>query len=43
MDLTAVAMLEGKDLEIRVFNMDDENNFMKVLAGEDIGTTISKE
>jgi hypothetical protein len=43
MDLTAMAMLEGKDLEIRVFNMDDENNFMKVLAGEDIGTTISKE
>ncbi len=41
MDLTAVAMLEGKDIEIRVFNMDDDANLMKVLSGSDIGTTIT--
>jgi uridylate kinase len=29
MDLTAVAMLEGKDVVIRVFNMDDPANFEK--------------
>ncbi|MCQ2742645.1 MAG: UMP kinase [Bacilli bacterium] len=43
MDLTAVAMLVGKDVVIRVFNMEDPANFAKVAAGEDIGTTISKE
>mgnify|MGYP004551425297 FL=1 len=43
MDLTAVAMLENTDVIIRVFNMDDTSSFMKVLTGEDIGTTISRE
>ena len=43
LDLTAAAMVEGKDLVIRVFNMDDPDAFLKVVAGEDIGTTISKE
>lgn len=43
MDLTAVAMLEGKGVTIRVFNMDDPRNFMKVICGEDIGTTIRDE
>lgn len=43
MDLTAAAMLEGKDVVIRVFNMDDPDAFMKVVSGEEIGTTISKE
>ena len=40
MDLTAAAMLEGKDVVIRVFNMDDPNNVEKVLSGEEIGTVI---
>jgi len=43
MDLTAVAMLEGTNVAIRVFNMDDINNFVRIIAGEDIGTTITKE
>ncbi len=43
MDLTAVAMLEGKDVVVRVFNMDEPSSFLKVLNGEDIGTTIHKE
>jgi Uridylate kinase len=36
-------MLEGKDVVIRVFNMDDPANFEKVLTGQDIGTVICKE
>ena len=43
MDLTAVAMLEGKDVVVRVFNMDEPSSFLKVLAGENIGTTIHKD
>ena len=43
MDLTAAAMLEGKKIEIRVFNMDNPENVMKVLSGEAIGTVITNE
>ena len=43
MDLTAVAMLEGKDVVVRVFNMDEPSSFLKVLSGESIGTTIHKD
>ena len=42
MDLTAVAMLEGKDIVIRVFNADDQDNYIRVLSGEELGTTITK-
>ena len=43
LDLTAAAMLEGKDIVIRVFNMDDPSAFVKVITGEDVGTIISQE
>ena len=43
MDLTAAAMLEGKDVIIRVFNMDDPDNVSKVLSGETIGTIIDNQ
>ncbi len=43
MDLTAAAMLEGKDVVIRVFNMDDPDNVTKVLSGEEIGTVIEND
>jgi uridylate kinase len=43
MDLTAVAMLEESHIVIHVFNMEDPENAIKVLPGEDIGSTISKE
>ena len=43
MDLTAVAMLENTGVVIRVFNMDDMSNFMKVLTDKELGTTITKE
>ena len=42
MDLTAVEMLKDKDIDVRVFNMNDTSNFAKVARGEDIGTTIKK-
>ena len=42
MDLTAVAMLEGTNIVIRVFNTADTNNFYKVLAGDKVGTIITK-
>ena len=42
MDLTAVEMLKDKDIDVRVFNMNNTDNFAKVARGEDIGTTIKK-
>lgn len=42
MDQTAVAMLKDKNIELRVFNMNDNTNFMKVLNGDPIGTTVIK-
>ena len=40
MDLTAVDMLAGKGITIHVFNMDNEDSFLKILNGEPIGTII---
>ena len=40
MDYTAVAMMLNQKIEIRVFSMDDLNNFKKVIDGENIGTII---
>lgn len=40
LDLTAVAMLEGKSVVVRVFNMANPENPLKVLAGEPIGTIL---
>ena len=42
MDLTAVAMLEGKSVVIRVFDFDSPDSFLDVLEGKDIGTIISE-
>ncbi|MCQ2793270.1 MAG: UMP kinase [Bacilli bacterium] len=42
MDLTAIEMLKNQDIDVRVFNMSNSENFMKVVQGEDIGTTILK-
>jgi uridylate kinase len=43
MDLTAVALLADSNIVIRVFNMKDPGCLLKVVTGEDIGSTISKE
>ena len=42
MDLSAVEMLKDKDIDVRVFNMNDTENFARVARGENIGTTIKK-
>ena len=42
MDLTAAAMLEGKNVAIRIINMEDPENFDRILRGEDVGTKILK-
>ena len=42
MDLSAVEMLKDKDIDVRVFNMNNMDNFVKVAQGEKIGTTIIK-
>ena len=42
MDLTAVEMLVDKDIDVRVFNMQNSANFEKVVRGENVGTTIMK-
>ena len=43
MDLTAAAMLEGQNVTIRVFNMDNPDNVSKVLSGEKVGTVIDNK
>ena len=42
MDQTSITMLIGQNITIRVFNMENAENFMKVIHGEDIGTTIKE-
>ncbi len=43
MDLTAVAMLEDSDIDIRVFNMASPEVLKDVVCGADLGTIVSKE
>jgi len=43
MDTTAVALIEDSDIKINVFDMENPENILKVLEGENIGTVISKE
>ena len=43
MDLTAISLCMQSDLEIRVLNMEDASNFIKVIEGDSsVGTTIRK-
>ena len=42
MDTTAVSLLLDKDIVLRVFSMQDSTAFAKIIAGEDLGTTIKK-
>ncbi len=42
MDMTAVKMLVDKNIDVRVFNMANYSNFLRVVNGEDIGTKITK-
>lgn len=42
MDLTAIELLLNQDIDVRVFNMANSENFAKIINGEDIGTTVLK-
>lgn len=42
MDLTAVELLKDKNIDVRVFNIANLDNFSKVVKGEDVGTTIKR-
>lgn len=42
MDLTAISLVKDKDIVIKVFDMNQPENFLKVLEDEAVGTTIKK-
>lgn len=42
MDLTAVKMLIDKDIDVRVFSMANSDNFVNIIKGAPVGTTIKK-
>jgi uridylate kinase len=41
MDLTAVSLCQENELPMVVFNMNLENNLLKLVTGEDVGTVIN--
>jgi len=43
MDSTATSLCMDNDIPIRVFGLDDPQNIIRVLDGEEIGTLVSKE
>ena len=43
MDIGAIEILKQSEVETRVFSMEDINNFIKVVQGEELSTTITKE
>ena len=42
MDLSAVELIKNTNIDVRVFSMAEPVNFLKVVNGEDIGTTVKK-
>ena len=42
MDISAIELIKDKDIEIRVFSMENPRNFAKVCAGDPMGTTCKK-
>lgn len=43
MDQTSIAMLKEHNIEVRIFSMDDPLNFLRVVSGENIGSTIKEK
>ena len=41
MDLTAISLCQENSLPVVVFNMNKENNLLKLVTGEDIGTVVA--
>lgn len=42
MDQTAVSLCMDTPIEVRVFNMSETSNFIKILDGEEVGTTMKQ-
>ena len=40
MDSSAVELLQGTNIDVRIFSMAEPENFLKVINGENIGTTM---
>jgi uridylate kinase len=43
MDATAVVMCRENDLPLRVFNVHDKGDLLRIVNGEDIGTLVTAE
>ena len=41
MDLTAISLCQENNLPIIVFNMDEQDNLLKLVMGDDVGTLIN--
>ena len=41
MDLTAISLCQENSLPIIVFNMDKDDNLLKLVQGKDVGTIVS--
>lgn len=42
MDISAIELIKDKDIDVRVFSMEDPTNFIRVAKGESLGTTCKK-
>jgi uridylate kinase len=42
-DATAVSMCRDNDMDMIVFNLSESGNIARVVAGEKIGTTVTRE
>ncbi len=43
MDTTAIVMCRDNDLPIRVFDLHEPGNLMRLIQGEDVGTLVTTE
>ena len=42
-DATSVSLCRDNDIDMIVFNLSEEGNIARVVAGEKIGTTVSRD
>jgi uridylate kinase len=41
MDMTAISLCQENDLPIVVFNTNKEDNLLKIITGENLGTEVN--
>ena len=42
MDLSAIELIKNSNIDVRIFSMKEPENFLKVVQGSDIGTTMKR-